>query len=481
MLAAEHQLLLVGWDFDARTRLVHENEDAAPAQVGTLVDWLIRHQRTLQIHLLRWDTGAIKSLFRGKAILTLLRWLREPRIHLKLDRHHPFGGAHHQKIVVIDDCLAFCGGIDMTDRRWDTRDHADEEPLRVDAGGTPYGPWHDATTALSGPAAKALGDLCRARWHAAGGSEILAPPVTETCWPDTLDVGFHNCEVAISRTMPAMPDAEAVYEIEALYLDLIARAEHWIYAESQYFASHKIAKAIAARLDEPDGPEIVIVNPVKAEGWLEPIVMDTARARLFEALKSRDRYDRFRIYHAVTRGGEYIYVHAKVTIVDGEILRVGSSNFNNRSMRLDSECDVTIDATRHVNAHAKKEIRGVAFNLLAEHLDSQAAAIETKFEQSGSLIKTIEDLGVDGRRRLVPYVAPELNAAETALADHQLLDPENPDDLLETMSNTTLVSGIANMRENASHLQKGAAGMIMIGAVVAAAMAGRRMFNNRNR
>ena len=75
----------------------------------------------------------------------------------------------------------------------------------------------------------------------------------------------------------------------------------------------------------------------------------------------------------MTRGGEPIYVHAKVTVIDGEILRVGSSNFNNRSMRLDSECDVTIDATRDANRHVLDEVRGVTFNLLAEHLDTDAA------------------------------------------------------------------------------------------------------------
>ncbi|HEY0275012.1 MAG TPA: phospholipase D-like domain-containing protein [Paenirhodobacter sp.] len=35
-------------------------------------------------------------------------------------------------------------------------------------------------------------------------------------------------------------------------------------------------------------------------------------------------------------------MHAKVMIVDDRVLRVGSSNFNNRSLRLDSECDVIL-------------------------------------------------------------------------------------------------------------------------------------------
>ena len=47
-----------------------------------------------------------------------------------------------------------------------------------------------------------------------------------------------------------------------------------------------------------------------------------------------------------TAGGKAIYVHAKIMIVDDTILRIGSANFNNRSLGLDSECDVFIDCAR---------------------------------------------------------------------------------------------------------------------------------------
>ena len=97
---------------------------------------------------------------------------------------------------------------------------------------------------------------------------------------------------------------------------------------------------------------MVLVNPVSSIGWLEPIAMDTARARLFEALRRLDRHQRLRLYHPVTAAGEAIYVHAKLMIVDDEVLHVGSSNMNNRSMRLDTECDVTIDAALEGNRQA---------------------------------------------------------------------------------------------------------------------------------
>jgi len=465
MAAARQQLLMVGWDFDGRIKLVYDEDREGPSMVGAFIEWLVERQRSLNVFILRWDTGAIKTLFRGTTVLTLIRWLRNPRISLKLDGHHPFAASHHQKIVVVDDCLAFCGGIDMTGDRWDTRAHNDVEPRRVEPDGTAYGPWHDATTALSGPVAKALGELCRERWRRAGGGELPVPDARGACWPGDLDVNFTDCSVAISRTMPKMPDTAPVHEIETLYLDLIARAEHWIYAESQYFASHKVARAIAARLEEADGPEIVIVNPVTAEGWLEPIAMDSARARLMQALWQHDRHGRLRLYHPLTRGGEPIYVHAKVTVIDGEILRVGSSNFNNRSMRLDSECDVTIDATRIENGHCRDLVRAVAFNLLAEHLDTDAATIEASLAETGSLIAAIDAHNRDGRRRFKPYELPELSAVEETLADNEVLDPENPDELIETIARPKLLRGMARVRHSSKAKPVGAA--IGVGALAA--------------
>lgn len=172
MRRAEQQLLLIGWDFDGRIKLVQNDEDDAPARVGAFLEWLVGARKRLHVHILRWDTGAVKSMFRGTTILTLLRWKAHPRITAKLDAFHPPAASHHQKIMVIDDCLAFCGGIDMTADRWDTREHRTDEPARVEPNGTPYGPWHDATTALAGPVAKALGELCRTRWQLAGGQPL---------------------------------------------------------------------------------------------------------------------------------------------------------------------------------------------------------------------------------------------------------------------------------------------------------------------
>ena len=117
-------------------------------------------------------------------------------ITFKLDGAHPAGASHHQKILVVDDSLAFCGGIDMTACRWDSRRHLDDdERRRRPTTNRRYGPWHDATMAVDGDAARALGELARDRWERAGGNPIAAPARGHEAWPEALKSGFqrHRC------------------------------------------------------------------------------------------------------------------------------------------------------------------------------------------------------------------------------------------------------------------------------------------------
>jgi len=427
MTSARRRIMLIGWDFDARIRIGDES-DGAPAKIGDVILWLVKRNPELDVYLLRWDFGAVKSLFRGNTIFVLMRWWKHRRIHVKLDSVHPPGASHHQKIVVIDDGLAFCGGIDMTDGRWDTRAHADCDPRRLGAAGKPTGPWHDATMALAGPAAAALGELARERWRSATGKTLDPVAPADGLWPAALEPDFRSPAIAISRTFPEYKERRPCHEIERLSLDLIAGARRFIYAENQYFASRRIGEAIAARMAEPDGPEIVLVAPEKADGWLEQTAMDSARARLWEAIGKVDTRRRFRIYHPCTGAGAPIYVHAKIMVVDDLVLRVGSSNWNNRSLRLDTECDATIET-----AAADATIRAIREGLMAEHLGCRSEEVAAAFAGTQSLIGVIERLRGPGRS-LRPYEPPALSEVERALADNEALDPENPDDLFEPLS-----------------------------------------------
>src|SRR3546814_16742490 len=97
-----------------------------------------------------------------------LDWATPAQISVCLDDVLPIGAAHHQKVVVVDDALAFCGGLDLTIRRWDTSDHALHNPERKDPRGESYRPFHDVQMMVDGEAALALGEQngrasCRAR------------------------------------------------------------------------------------------------------------------------------------------------------------------------------------------------------------------------------------------------------------------------------------------------------------------------------
>lgn len=435
MLAAQYRITLIGWDFDARIRLAHHGERLAgePACLGDFLLWLAHRNPALEVRLLRWDTGAFKTLFRGSTLLTVLRWKAHPRITLRLDAHHPFGSSHHQKIAIIDDHFAFCGGIDMTGDRWDTPAHTDDDPGRLRPNGKPYGPWHDAASALNGPAATALAELAYARWQAAGGAALKPLQGIQPFWPESLPPLAEACTVAIARTVPLLDEREPAHEIEQLYLDQIATARAITYIENQYFASRKIAQAIAKRLQDDDGPEIVVINPQSSEGWLEPLAMDSARARLYEALHRLDRHGRFALYHPVTAKGEAIYVHAKLMLVDDRFLRIGSSNFNNRSMRLDTECDVSLDSAEQAGSTLADNLNQLRCRLLSEHLGCEPETLATRQADCGSWIAAIESLRGPGRS-LVPYTLPELGEVATWLADNEILDPEGPEEMFEPLS-----------------------------------------------
>ncbi len=438
MIAARKRIVLIGWDFDARIALGDGDQDDGPQSLGDFILWLVERTPDLEIFLLRWDIGAVKTLFRGTTVVSLLKWMAHPRIHIKFDHHHPTASSHHQKIVVVDECLAFCGGIDMFTERWDTREHAYQNPRRSLSGGKTYKPWHDATSALTGPVVKTISKICRDRWHQAGGKPAMPAlaPVGD-CWPDGLDPMFSNTGIAVARTIPELKDRQPVHEIEALYLDMVGRAKKWIYAESQYFASRRIAEAIAARLRETGGPEIVIVNPQSAEGWLEPVAMDTARARLIQFLRSIDHENRFRMYHPYNDGGEAIYVHAKVSVFDDTMLRIGSANMNNRSMRLDTECDIALSAGSEDEA---RTIAAIRKDLLAEHLGCAVDDVAGQIARTGSLIETVETLRGSGHT-LEPYTVPDLPKVKAWLADNEIMDPEGPAEMFEKIDRRGLFRG----------------------------------------
>ncbi|WP_067704063.1 phospholipase D-like domain-containing protein [Nocardia jejuensis] len=428
MLQARKRIVLIGWDFDTRIKFEPEEKTLeGPNRLGKFLSWLPKERPDLEIYLLKWNVGALAAIGRGMTPIFIANWMTDRRLHFEMDAAHPIGSAHHQKIVVIDDALAFCGGIDMTVDRWDTSDHRDDNHYRTEPSGNRYGPWHDATTAVDGKAAKVIGELARARWKAATGEQLDAVQGLDgdSPWPEGLAPTMESVAVGVARTFPELADRAEVREIEALYLAAIAGARESLYIESQYLASRTLAEAIAARLREPDGPEIVLVLPRNADGWLEQLAMDGARRRLLHLLWKADTGNRLGVYYPVTQAGDPIYVHAKVLVMDDRLLRVGSSNLNNRSMGFDSECDLAVEVTPDTanGDQLRDTILDIRRRLLCEHLAAEPAKFDATLAETSSLLRTVEALRGTGRT-LMRFEPETVEDENSALAENELMDPE---------------------------------------------------------
>jgi len=425
-LRARRCITILGWDFNSQTRLHFDPvpQGGPPALLGEFLNYLTRRRRGLNIHVLNWDYPMVFGTDREFPPLYGFGWTPGKRVHLRYDDTHPVAGSHHQKVVVIDDAMAFVGGIDLTVRRWDTHQHAAEDPRRI-AYDKPYPPFHDLMMAVDGDAARALATLARERWELATGHRLK--PVTEDAdpWPRDLAPDLAAVEVGIARTAPPRGEAPAVREVENLYLDMIAAASRTLYIENQYFTAPRIAAALEKRLAEPDGPEIVLVVRLLSHGWLEEHTMHVLRTTLIRELRKADRYGRFSVYYPDIPGlpeGCCIDVHSKLMIVDERVLRIGSSNLCKRSMSMDTECDAVVESRGRPQVAAA--IRGFRDRLLAEHLHQPCEKVREAIDRAGSLREAIAALAGPGPTLKVLDDLPEWSEAVINVA--AVADPEEP-------------------------------------------------------
>lgn len=427
---AKRCIFILSWDIDSRMWLVPEGAaDGYPEPLGDFLHAIVAGRRELHAYVLNWDFTLLYAMEREWLPAYRLGWRTHRRLHFLMDGRHPVGASHHQKVIVIDDALAFVGGLDLTSARWDTPAHSAVQPLRRDADGKTYPPFHDIQAAVDGDAARALGVLCRERWRLAGGPDTVAltPPEMKH-WPDCLDVDLRDIPVAIARTVPAYDGTPGVNEIRRLHLDAIAAAQQSLLFENQYFTSGLIAEAISRRLAEPLGPEVLIISPNKQSGWLEEITMGVLRARLHERLRRSDIHHRYRMMSPqldeIDHGA--LNIHSKIFFADDRLLCMGSANLSNRSMACDTECNLCIEAVGDAHERIAQGIARMRARLLAEHLATKAEIVQKVFCDKG-LLSATQFLSRRPRRlvELDPLVAPELNAL---ISQQSLFDPQEPID-----------------------------------------------------
>ncbi|WP_262269517.1 phospholipase D-like domain-containing protein [Microvirga yunnanensis] len=424
---AQRSILIIGWDFDGSIRLRPDASIEESPPLGPLLRSLVEDNPDLVVRILVWSVAVVHAPGAPGPLIFGADWQNHPRLQLKLDTHHPLYAAHHQKIVCIDDALAFVGGMDLTVERWDTHHHACDDPIRLKDDGTIYEPVHDLQMLVDGDAGRAIAEVGYGRWKFATGEELGPAAAGPAPWPPGLEPDFRQVPIAIARTYPAWGEQPAAHEAAALTLDALAAARRTIYIEAQYMTAPAVGDVLERHLADPDGPEIIVIQTHESHGWAEELVMGTNRDRLIRRLRKCDHYGRLRVYYPVIpndQGGEcQVLIHSKLIIVDDVFLRIGSSNLNNRSIGLDSECDVAIEATAE---EMRRTIARLRDRLLAEHLDISPGTFRKTVDlANGSVLAAIETLNT-GPRGLRAFGAMSDDGPDVPAAGTGLLDPLEP-------------------------------------------------------
>jgi phosphatidylserine/phosphatidylglycerophosphate/cardiolipin synthase-like enzyme len=276
------------------------------------------------------------------------------RIECALDARERPMHCHHEKTIVVDDQVAFVGGIDLTSfngDRWDTPAHAPR-------GGVG---WHDVAARISGPAVQDVAQNFAMRWEATTG-ERLPPAAAPSPSGDV--------ELQIVRTVPdgmykQLPRGE--FRILESYLRGLRAAQRFVYLENQFLWSPEILAVLREKLARPPTDEfrLVLVLPAKPDNGA-----DDTRGQLGTLVQADGEGGRLLACALYTVGGEEewpVYVHAKVGIVDDAWMTIGSANLNEHSLFNDTEMNFV--------THDARLVRQTRLRLWAEHLQRPSDAV----------------------------------------------------------------------------------------------------------
>ena len=434
MSKAQRSIHLLNWAFDPDTLFDPQPGCTGPDsdRFGVFLKDLACSRPELDVRVLCWKSpmpiAATQDFFPLKA----RKCFAGTPVKFVLDGALPVGASHHQKVIVVDDAVAFCGGGDIGPDRWDTPDHLDNNPRRekTSRDNRCYDSRHEVMTLVDGAPALALGQLFRDRWTRATG-ETLPEPMAHApaAWPASVKPDFQNVTVGLSRSVAAWRQVKQVRESEALYLASIASAKRCIYMENQYLTSPIMAEALSARLREPKGPEVILVSTQHSPSYFDQMTMDRTRSVFLKRLQDADKFGRFHAYSPVTTLGRTIIVHAKMAIIDDTLLRVGSSNLNNRSFGFDTECDLSIEVPRgNRGATERTRIADIRTSIIAHWLGCDDGVFKAALSKAGRVGPAIETLRLAGYCRLRPLAPTPIGPMATFIATFHIGDPITPAD-----------------------------------------------------
>lgn len=440
IIRARHSIFVVGWDIDSRIKLLrgeHLRQTDYPARFFALMQWKARKCPNVNIYLNGWDYSIFMAKHRDYLAGFRWRYHSPKNLHFVLDSTVPLGASHHQKIITVDDEIAFCGGMDIALKRWDEREHMPRNLNRIDpmspAGeGFIFEPYHDTQMLVSGEAAQALAEQARLRWYRATDGGICVPlRVTRISgelpdsWPPSLTPAMRNIHMDIALTMPPWGDFLSCYEVEQSYIDVIGRAERFIYIENQFLCRLPIAEALNRQLRRKPDLQVLIVSSYNPNGMMEAKTMWHGRVKFRDIVESGGVKDRVVMAYPLSRVGEIeksVRIHSKLMVVDDTYLRVGSSNINNRSMKLDTECDLTFEAETPEHRQAIAAIRN---DLIREHTGHELTTIERVAEGEERVEYLLTYLS-HSRQHLCKINDERYRYEKLTRAANWIADPETP-------------------------------------------------------
>jgi len=449
-LRARRHIFMSGWQFDSGVPLLRGTDAVGRNGVRLLrfLNGLCDRNPALRICILAWDFHLVFAPEREWLQGLIFHFRTNPRLVFRFVESTVEEGAHHQKYVTIDGRVAFLGGIDLCESRFDDRRHLTENELRRSRGRSSK-PYHDVQAYfLGGDVPCALAKLFAQQWARSETREDAppcdptpdGPPPLPGCEPrGGLPLGGGS--VALSRTDPCGPD-HTVREVEHLFEDALLAAERLVYIETQYFSSRSVCDALARRMEDEQRPRlqiVLIVNP-RAEALKEEIAVGLRQAKNLERLRQVAPVTghALGIYHSLSAGeGEgqrATYIHSKLMIVDDRFITVGSANLTNRSMGTDTELHASWEAPATASGaqdrRLARTIRRARVSLLAEHGGLTRLSELRGLFPTDALVERLDGLACAGRSRLRPQ-APTTGAQKAALAavdpDTLPFDPVQPE------------------------------------------------------
>ena len=276
------------------------------------------------------------------------RLVKYTKIECALDAKERPLHCHHEKTIVIDDRVAFVGGIDLTSESGDRYDTSHHHP-RAKVG------WHDACARIEGPAVTDVAEHFRVRWHEVT-RETLAPPRPSAAAGDV--------DIQIVRTVPervykAIPRGD--FGICESYLRAIKAAERFLYIENQFLWSPEIEAALHDKIANPPSPDfrLLLLLPAKPNSG-----GDNTRGVLGDLIQADADAGRLlacTLFARTENLTDPIYIHAKIAIADDNWLTLGSANLNEHSLFNDTEMNIV--------THDPELARQTRLRLWAEHLE----------------------------------------------------------------------------------------------------------------